>query len=250
MKVLFTSSSQEYDSCKWTFGDGGYSYKKSPEWIFDVEGEYEVYLQIFDSEGLYSTSSSIIVVYPKPEARFEIVAGNKINTEGEISFINYSADAVKFRWDFGDGNTSELYQPKHTYRRSGNYNISLVATSENGCSDTLIISNAYTGSGYFINFPNAFIPNPGGPSSGYYSATSDETAHIFHPVFSGISDYQLRIFNKHGVLLFESNDINVGWDGYYKGQLSGQGVYIWKVRGSFINGEQFTKMGDLTLLRN
>ena len=31
-----------YDSCRWTFGDGGYSSKKDPEWIFDVEGEYKV----------------------------------------------------------------------------------------------------------------------------------------------------------------------------------------------------------------
>ena len=53
-----------------------------------------------------------------------------------------------------------------------------------------------------------------------------------------------------GILIFETNDINIGWDGYFKGQLSNSGVYIWKVRGKYRNGEPFTKMGDVTLLKN
>jgi hypothetical protein len=249
LKVMFGKIALASDSCKWTFGDGGYSYKKSPEHIFETEGKYEVTLQIFDSKGLQSVSSSVIMVHPRPTARFEILTGNAITPDDGISFINYSTDAIKFKWDFGDGNTSDLFQPRHIYESSGNYNITLVATSENSCSDTIVVSNTYSGSGYFINFPNAFIPNRGGPSNGYYSPASDEAAHVFHPVYSGVSDYQLRIFSKLGVLIFESNDINIGWDGYYNGQLSEQGVYIWKAQGSFVNGEPFTKMGDLTLLK-
>ncbi len=162
LKIVFGNIAPTSDSCKWSFGDGGYSYKKNPEWIFDTEGEYKVTLQIFNSKGLQSVSSSVIMVHPRPAARFEILADNAITPDDEISFINYSTDAVKFKWDFGDGNTSDLLQPRHIYKSSGNYNISLVATSENGCSDTLVVSNAFSGSGYFINFPNAFIPNPRG----------------------------------------------------------------------------------------
>jgi hypothetical protein len=109
--------------------------------------------------------------------------------------------------------------------------------------------NAYSGSEYFINFPNAFIPNALGPSGGNYSAKSDEAALIFHPVSSGVSDYQLKIFSRLGIMVFETNDINIGWDGYFKGQLSESGVYIWKVRGSFRNGEPFVKTGDVTILK-
>ena len=98
--------------------------------------------------------------------------------------------------------------------------------------------------------PNAFIPNPQGPSGGFYSSKSDEAAEIFHPSFSGVSDYQMKIFSKLGILIFESNDVNIGWDGYFKGQLSNPGVYIWKIRGNFSNGEPFIKMGDVTLLKN
>ncbi len=126
----------------------------------------------------------------------------------------------------------------------------LVVTSEYGCKDSLVVKNAFKGNQYFLTFPNAFIPNPGGPTGGYYSLKSDESAQVFHPEYSGVSDYQLKIFSKTGILIFESNDINVGWDGYLKGLLCEPGVYIWKVRGNFLSGEPFIKMGDVILLKN
>jgi len=46
LKVQFQNISDSYDSCKWTLGDGGYSNKRNPEWIYDVEGEYKATLQI------------------------------------------------------------------------------------------------------------------------------------------------------------------------------------------------------------
>ncbi|MCJ7447538.1 MAG: PKD domain-containing protein [Bacteroidales bacterium] len=250
LRVKFSSKAGSNGTCRWTFGDGGYSNETDPEWIFDVEGEYEVTLNVFDSNKLLSVSSIIITVRPKPKALFEISPENAIIPIDEIRFLNFSSGAVKFRWDFGDGNYSELYEPVHSYNKFDKYNVHLVVFSEYGCSDSLIVMNAFAGSGYFIKFPNAFIPNPTGPSGGYYSTKSDEAAQVFHPVQSGVADYQLKIFSKLGILIFESNDVNIGWDGYFKGQLSESGVYIWKVRGNFINGEPFTKMGDVTLLKN
>jgi hypothetical protein len=122
--------------------------------------------------------------------------------------------------------------------------------SEFGCADTLIVNNAFSESGCYINFPNAFIPGSEGPVGGYYSPKSDESARIFNPSTSGVNEYQLRIFSKLGIFIFESNDINVGWDGYVKGHLCEPGVYVWKVRGSFKNGEPFVKMGDVTIIKN
>jgi PKD repeat protein len=166
-----------------------------------------------------------------------------------MHFLNYSINAVQFRWDFGDGSASEVYEPGHRYSKFGNYNVRLVAYSEFGCSDSTTLFNALSGSQYFINFPNAFIPNTQGPTGGFYSSKSDEAAQVFHPAYSGVSDYQLKIFSKLGIQIFESNDINIGWDGYNKGQLCEPGVYIWKVRVKLRNGEPFTKMGDVTLLK-
>ena len=248
LKVIFKNRALSSDSCRWTFGDGGYSYDKNPEWLFYVEGEYEVSLNAFTPGGK-QLSSVLIIVHPSPVARFEITPENAIIPDDEIDFLNYSTDAVKYKWDFGDGTMSELFEPRHSYRKYGNYNVQLIAFSGDGCTDSLVVLNAF-GSGYYVKFPNAFIPNPNGPSGGYYSSRSDESDYVFHPVHSGVSDYQLRIFSRRGILIFESNDVNTGWDGYYKGQLCDPGVYIWKVRGNYINGEPFTIMGDVTLLKN
>ena len=250
LKIKFNNNSASFDSCRWSFGDGGYSNAKDPEWIFDVDGEYKVNLTVYNANSSPITSSVVITVHPRPSARFEISQVETDQPEKEVRFINYSSDAVKFKWSFGDGNSSEFFEPQYRYAKSGNYNVKLVASSDYGCTDSLIVMNAFTGYHYFVSFPNAFIPNPGGPTGGYYSQKTDESAQVFHPVFSGVSVYQLKIFSKLGILIFESNDINVGWDGYFKGQLSEPGVYIWKVRGSFLNGEPFIQMGDVIILKN
>lgn len=250
LKVIFRSMIAPEDSCKWTFGDGGYSYNRNTEWLFDIEGEYKVNLDVFTADGKRNTSSVDIIVHPSPEAHFEITPEDAIIPDDEIVFLNYSTNAVRYKWDFGDGTTSELFEPRHVYGKYDDYDIQLIAYSEYGCSDSLMIYNAFSGSGYFVDFPNAFMPNPNGPSGGYYSPRSDESAFVFHPVYSGVADYQLRIFSRLGILIFESNDINIGWDGYYKGALCEPGVYIYKVRGKYISGEPFTKMGDVTLLKN
>lgn len=250
LKVRFRNLSVRADSCRWTFGDGGYSSKNDPEWIFDLEGEYRVTLQTFSSDGRSVSSSVSVTVNPKPQAQFEISPDNAILPSDEVRFVNFSSNAVKAVWDFGDATNSESYEPSHRYQKPGNYNIRLIVYSDQGCSDTLTVMNAFSASEYYISFPNAFIPNTQGPTGGYYSAKSDEAAQVFHPSFSGVSEYHLKVFSKLGIPIFESNDINLGWDGYNKGQLCEPGVYIWKVRGNFRNGEPFTKMGDVTLLKN
>ena len=250
LKLRFKILSQSYDSCRWIFGDGGYSNVRDPEWIFDIEGDYKVVLILFGSNGSQTVSSTNIKVYPSPVAHFEISPEKVIIPDDEIHFQNYSTNASEYIWDFGDGRTSDLFEPVYLYSKYGNYNVSLVVTSQHGCKDSVSIVNAFSGSQYYIDFPNAFIPNEQGPLGGYYSSKSDEAAQIFHPSYTGVSSYQLKIFSKLGILIFESNDINIGWDGYFKGQLCEPGVYIWKVRGNFRNGEPFTKMGDVTILRN
>jgi len=249
LKVKFLNRSISYDSCRWVFGDGGFSNEKNPEWIFDQEGEYKIILKVFNTDGNQAIASSTITVHPRPVARFEMTPEKPVIPDDEIRFMNYSIDAVKYKWEFGDGDYSNSFEPDHKYRIYNNYNIRLIAWSQYGCSDSMLVKNAFSGSGCFIDFPNAFIPGSGGPVGGYYSIRSDEAARIFHPSTSGVTDYHLRIFSKLGIPIFESNDINMGWDGYLKGQLCEPGVYIWKVRGTYKNGEPFVKMGDVTLLK-
>ena len=117
-----------------------------------------------------------------------------------------------------------------------------------GCMDSLVIKNAFENSLFEIRFPNAFRPNPNGPSNGYYTEGLT-TNEVFHPVYKSVVEYQLKIFNRFGLLIFESDDVNIGWDGYINDRLAKHDVYIWKVRGHFSNGQTFVKFGNVTLIR-
>lgn len=67
-----------------------------------------------------------------------------------------------------------------------------------------------------IPIPNAFSPN------------NDGLNDIFKPFYSNVSEYKMYIFNKFGEKVFESNDINIGWDGYFKGKII-QDSYVYKI---------------------
>ena len=248
MTISFANQSLNYDSCFWEFGDGGVSKESEPLWVFDEPGEFEVSLIVFGPDNRNSVSRQKINVYPVPAARFEINAGDAYLPDEQVVFYNYSHNSISWEWDFGDGKKSNDFEPGHFYDEPGSYTVKLIALSEYGCVDSMVITNAFSDGSCHIIFPNAFTPNDGGPTGGYYSSRADQNAEVFHPVWSGVTQYQLRIFNKQGILLFESNDINVGWDGYYKGQRAELGVYIWKVRGMYKNGQPFVQGGDVTLL--
>lgn len=248
LTVTFANNSMNYDTCIWEFGDGGYSSLASPVWVFDEKGEYQVTLVTFGANGQNAVSRQVITVYPAPEARFEINGDDTRIPEEEVLFFNYSINAVSWEWDFGDGTKSSSFEPRHLYPKSGSYTVSLVARSEFGCVDSMSITNAFDDNSCFIRFPNAFIPNEGGPTGGYFTNRSDEYDEVFHPVWSGVTQYSLRIFSRMGILVFETADIDIGWDGYIKGKKAEPGVYIWKVRGQFKNGEPFVQAGDVTIL--
>ena len=64
----------------------------------------------------------------------------------------------------------------------------------------------------------------------------------FYKLSAGATDY------RWGELIFQSHDINIGWDGYIRGSLAAQGVYLWKVTLVYKNGSPDSLAGDITLL--
>lgn len=246
--VKFTSTSTSGASLEWNFGDGGTSDKESPEWVFDVAGVYKVALSAKDANGREAVTSQDIVVLPKPKAAFDLLPENPVIPADEITFVNQSSGAVSYKWYFGDNSSSQLFAPTHKYNKQGKYDVALVAVSENGCTDSLSVQDTFTETECYIRFPNAFVPNRGGSVGGYYSRMTDNNNMIFHPVYSGVVDYNLKIYSKQGHLVFQSDDIYLGWDGYYHGKLCASGVYVWRAEGKFRNGESYVVSGDMTLV--
>ena len=98
-----------------------------------------------------------------------------------------------------------------------------------------------------FDVPNAFVPNRFGGNGGYYDL-NNPTNEVFYPISEFVQNYRLIVYNRWGEMVFESTDINIGWDGYYRGQLSPQDVYVWKVDITYVDGFQMSEAGDLTLL--
>jgi gliding motility-associated-like protein len=158
---------------------------------------------------------------------------------------NQSLGASTYHWDFGDGFSSTLFNPDHLYTSVGNFKIQLISTSIQGCSDTLYVNLTTSAD---VVFPNAFTPNPKIASDGIYDMNNLDN-DIFFPYTSGVTEYKFEIFDRWGEQVFESLDIKMGWNGYYKGTICQQDVYVWKAYIKHNNGKIFNKTGDVTLLR-
>ena len=191
----------------------------------------------------------IIEVYQVPNAFFTVSPTTVFIPNEPILLFNLSNFASSYLWNFGDGNTSTDEFPQHIYTQQGVYDIMLIASTPNDCIDTFILSSAVEAlTKGDISIPNAFTPSTGGSNGGVFGH-SDMDNDVFHPIIIGAEEYELNIFNKWGELLFISKDVNIGWDGYYRNELSKQDVYVYKIQVKYIDGRSESYVGDLTLLR-
>ncbi|HLN56652.1 MAG TPA: gliding motility-associated C-terminal domain-containing protein [Bacteroidales bacterium] len=123
----------------------------------------------------------------------------------------------------------------------------LASTVNTDSANVRIPYNPVSTAGY-ITFANAFRWNHSGPTGGSWSDNIADD-FIFRPVYSNVASYRLEIFNRNGYPVFESTELQKGWDGYLKnGALASQGVYIWKVSGKYSDGTAFSKAGDVTFI--
>ncbi len=247
--ISFINTSENCDSYHWDFGNGKTSSEKNPTFVFRSAGKFNVTLTV--TSGSFSDSQTkTLTIFEKPNADFEIAKKSKnyFNDE-EIRFSNYSTKYSKCIWNFGDNNTSTYTNPSHIYETEGNYKVSLICISDEKCADTAFINNLFIqDSKYKITFPTAFSPDKSGQNNGYWKNSSSPNT-IFYPIINTeISNYRLRIFNKYGSLVFESNNIDIGWNGFYENSPAPVGVYVWECTGKFENGKLFNETGNVTLL--
>ena len=246
--VQFINNSLYGDTYQWDFDDGTTSTEFEPLHTFTESGIYNVKLTV-TGEGGRDYYYRQVEVYPNPVVDFTVSPSLVMLPDQGIQLYNLSEGGNTYLWDFGDGTNSTEVNPSHLYTETGIYDISLDVWTEHGCTAGLLKPDAVTvvGKGLIV-FPNAFMPDRMGPNGGSYSLNEPEKNNIFHPYWEGVDEYQLQIFNRWGVLIYESEDVMTGWDGYYQGKLSQQGVYVWHCTGTFTNGEQFRLVGDVTLL--
>ena len=180
-----------------------------------------------------------IWVHRNPYSKFEVNYDVALIDNAEITFINYSERAENYFWDFGDSITSTKFEPVHTYNQLGDYTARLYAESLYGCLDTFALDIKIIPTTVYS--PNAFRPDSDIPEN-----------RTFMPIGPGVDDsrFNLKIFNRWGELIFETNSTFNPWDGRIKnGEIAPIGNYVWISKYFDIQGFEHNEKGQVLLIR-
>jgi gliding motility-associated-like protein len=188
---------------------------------------------------------SIFTLYVtvQPPLQTGIVADNQDIKKGETVQLNTKGgNAITYLWQPDSLFTNSTIQnPLATIAQS--IWISLLAENANGCksSDSIYISvheDTIPCNGGNVYVPNTFSPN------------SDGLNDIFYIYGRNVELIELQIFNRWGELVFESHDLEYGWDGYFRGQEQPPGVFVYFMKYFACDGYRAKVLkGSLNLLK-
>jgi gliding motility-associated-like protein len=117
-----------------------------------------------------------------------------------------------------------------------NTKYTVTGMTESGCVVTDEV-NVLVMDESLIEVPNAFSPGNGANGKFKVLRRGDATLKSF------------TIFNRWGAKVFETSDINAGWDGTFNGEAQPMGVYIYTIDAVSVTGKRITKQGNVTLVR-
>jgi gliding motility-associated-like protein len=185
-----------------------------------------------DQFGCTDTLKAEVIVHPDAvldmDGPFTIYPGESVQ-------MNAYGNTLYFKWFPPLGLTSTtIANPVASPEVNTRYFVTGV--TEFGCAVRDSV-DVYVESETILDIPNAFSPG---------SQPNSEIKIIKR----GIASLKyFRIFNRWGQMLFETKDINQGWDGQFKGKAQPLGVYVYMVEAVTNTGKKFTKQGNITLIR-
>jgi gliding motility-associated-like protein len=244
LTVELTNTGSANGSYSWSVGNGQLLNGASTIHTFTQGGCYDITLTTTEN-GCSNTATiqDYICLENAPIASF-ITSPNVFTQPNEsITFNNNSFGADTYSWDFGDGNSSIDENPTNAFTNTINgYTITLTATSPLGCIDSYQTTIEYQ-EGEIFYIPNTFTPD------------GDNYNQTFKPIFTAGFDpfnFEMFIFNRWGEIIFETHDVNVGWDGSYSidGRGVNDGTYTYKIiyKNPKVD-ERKIVVGHLTLIR-
>ena len=239
LKVKFVGSAINADSTVWNFGDSTIAINSpEPSHVFETEGDYVVSYTAFGDCGANTTVTKVIHVFVKPVAGFT-QDKDTVYVGQHLRLASDEIGAYYYQWDLGDGTTSDRNELTHQYKAAGTYDISLVVSTTNSCSDTAEVKHAVKViSEPQVIFPTAFTPNGDGHND------------VFKCIYLGeVLDFKIVILNSKGQIVFRSNDINEAWDGKRGGANCAPGIYLYKYKIVLKDNSFYIKNGSLVLLR-
>lgn len=216
----------------WTFGDGSSIANVNPVvHSFDKAGTLNVKMSAFYRACPDTYSVKTVWVYDQPQIYLgtdqSICPGSNPITLAD----NDNANLPGMRWLWSTGSRSSsinIVSP-------GSY---WVKVTVDGCSnsDTVTVTEDC-----YMDVPNAFSPNGDGINDYFMPRPT---------LAKGLTSFTMSIYNRWGQLIFETDNIEGrGWDGRYNGTEQPEGVYIFRVEGTFKDGQLERRQGNVTLLR-
>ena len=255
-ELIFNSTSTNTNSVEWIFGNSESAIGNNVSYSYPNQGTYTVTMIAYGGGGCNDTLiiTQPIVINPTPVADFNYENIIEINKwTGLVGFYNLSTDASSYTWYFGDGGTSNSVDPEHSYNTQGNFNVTLIASNNFGCSDTIvkpIVVELYKG----LYLANAMYPGH-----------TDFNVSHFVPIGVGLKEFELLIFDDWGNLIWSTNALDANgrpteaWDGTFQGVPVQQDAYVWKVNAVFLDdsvweGKEYAKnkikkSGTVTVIR-
>ncbi|MES2800215.1 MAG: PKD domain-containing protein [Bacteroidota bacterium] len=210
--VSFTNLSQSDVPLQylWNFGDGTTSTLANPTHLYSAVGSYSVSLQIIASYGcvdtLFMMKQDAVVIHPRPTSAFSVSPQSTDICHAEITFTDQSLGAVNLYYEYDDTSNFIENAPAifiYEYATSGTHWPMQIAENEFGCTDTSFAKIDVEPFTIFI--PNSFTPD------------GNEFNADFVPKFAlEILDWELKIYNRWGQLVFVTTDPEESWDGSYK----------------------------------
>ena len=226
----------------WTFDQAGTSDQISPSKIFTEVDVYDVSLKIvspFNCE-IEEYWPNWITVHPNPTSSFEITKAPVDILEAEVSLETTSPDGEFWDWvipgfPISYGRTLDI-----TMQDTGFFEVMHIVENEFGCLDTSF-QKLYVEPVNTFFMPNAFTPNGDGKNELFMGKG----------LLMGASGFNLRVWNRWGELIFESNSAELGWNGKKNniGRRAPMGAYPYELHYTRYDGEFVSKKGMVTLIR-
>lgn len=198
-----------------------------------------LYVKAESTEGCKSDKGKIILdVYPKLNASIQLSSNLVEMPNSQVAFeVIANRDIKNYLWDFGDGIMSDSASPTHTYRNPNIYQVHVDLIDVYGCPYDLAESLQVKKTANLF-MPSAFTPNNDGRNDEYFASSIN------------LVSLQLKIFNRWGQVVYETDDISFRWDGHdLKGTNVPEGVYVFHVQAVDVEGVKIEESGTITIIR-
>ncbi len=244
--VGFTDNSVGASQYLWDFGDpasGAFntSTAASPVHIYNTPGTYNITLIVQNAGGCSDTITIVgaVTVSAQPVAGLAAVPETVSELFPQVIFQDLATGGTNCVLYFGDGDSTtncNFGTVTHMYPNAGTYTAMYVVTNADGCNDTVYITILVEEQST-VYVPNAFTPDNMGSNN------------TFLAYGTNVQDFEMYVFDRWGMLIYQSRDINAGWDGTFKSDPCQQDVYVWRIVWTDSQNKKHKMMGHVSLIR-